>query len=99
MLALRIGDSSSTNAVSFSCAHKTTLSVAMRVNNPDHSPFDWRWNVATQHGRRKTMRSGERKSVIGWLLNQFMRVMPEPVTEWLINRSTERIAKAASAIS
>jgi hypothetical protein len=71
----------------------------MRVNNPDHSSFDWRWNVATQHGRRTTMRSGERKSVIGWLLNQFMRIMPGPVTEWLINRSTERIAKAASAIS
>ena len=27
-----------------------------------------------------------------------MRIMPGPVMEWLINRSTERIAKAANAI-
>jgi 2-polyprenyl-6-methoxyphenol hydroxylase-like FAD-dependent oxidoreductase len=46
----------------------------------------------------KIMRSGERKSVRGWLLKQLMRIMPGPVTEWLINRSTERIRKAANAI-
>src|ERR1044071_4498865 len=27
-----------------------------------------------------------------------MRILPGPVTEWLIKRSTERIAKAANAI-
>jgi 2-polyprenyl-6-methoxyphenol hydroxylase-like FAD-dependent oxidoreductase len=46
----------------------------------------------------KIMRSGETKSVRGWLLKQLMRILPGPVTEWLINRSTERIAKAANAI-
>jgi hypothetical protein len=35
---------------------------------------------------------------VGWLLKQFMRIMPGPVTEWLINRGTERITKAANAI-
>ena len=46
----------------------------------------------------KIMRSGETKSVRGWLLKQLMRIVPGPVTEWLINRSTERITKAANAI-
>ena len=47
----------------------------------------------------KMMFSGENKSVSGWLLKQFMRIMPGPVIEWLINRSTERIRKAVNAIS
>jgi 2-polyprenyl-6-methoxyphenol hydroxylase-like FAD-dependent oxidoreductase len=47
----------------------------------------------------KIMLSGENKSVSGWLLKQFMRIMPGPVLEWIINRSTERITKAANAIS
>jgi hypothetical protein len=34
----------------------------------------------------------------GWLLKQLMRILPGPVTELLINRSTERITKAANAI-
>jgi 2-polyprenyl-6-methoxyphenol hydroxylase-like FAD-dependent oxidoreductase len=46
----------------------------------------------------KIMRSGETKSVRGWLLKQLLRILPGPVTEWLINRSTERITKAANAI-
>jgi hypothetical protein len=37
-------------------------------------------------------------TIVGWLLKQLMRIMPGPVTEWLINRSTERIANAANAI-
>jgi len=47
----------------------------------------------------KIMLSGENKSVSGWLLKPFMRIMPGPVIEWLINRSTERIRRAANAIS
>jgi len=47
----------------------------------------------------KRMLSGENKSVSGWLLKQFMRILPGPVLEWIINRSTERITKAANAIS
>jgi 2-polyprenyl-6-methoxyphenol hydroxylase-like FAD-dependent oxidoreductase len=47
----------------------------------------------------KVMLSGKNKSVSGWLLKQFMRIMPGPVLEWIINRSTERIRKAANAIS
>ena len=47
----------------------------------------------------KLMRSGERKSVRGWLLKQLMRIVPGRMTEWFIHRSTERIAKAANAIS
>jgi len=47
----------------------------------------------------KIMRSGETKSVRGWLLKNLMRILPGPVTEWLIKRSTERITKAANAIS
>ena len=31
-----------------------------------------------------------------WLLKEFMRIMPGPVIEWLINRGTERIRKAAA---
>ena len=46
----------------------------------------------------KIMRSGERKSVLGWHLKQLMRIMPGPVTEWIINRSTERITQVANAI-
>ena len=44
------------------------------------------------------MRSGERTSLGGWLLKQLMRVLPGRVTEWIINRSTERIRQAANAI-
>jgi 2-polyprenyl-6-methoxyphenol hydroxylase-like FAD-dependent oxidoreductase len=44
------------------------------------------------------MRSGERKSVAGWLLSQLMRVVPGRMTEWIIKRSTERITRAANAI-
>src|SRR4029453_9828467 len=47
----------------------------------------------------KIMLSGKNKSVSGWLLKQFMRIMPGAVLEWIINRSTERIRKAANAIS
>ena len=46
----------------------------------------------------KLMRSGERKSVVNWLLKQLMRRMPGRMTEWIINRSTERITQAAKAI-
>ena len=46
----------------------------------------------------KIMRSGETKSGRGWLLKEFMRIIPGPVTQWLIKRSTERITKAANAI-
>ena len=47
----------------------------------------------------KIMLSGKNKSVSGFLLKQFMRIMPGPVLEWIINRSTERIREAANAIS
>jgi 2-polyprenyl-6-methoxyphenol hydroxylase-like FAD-dependent oxidoreductase len=46
----------------------------------------------------KLMRSGERKLVVGWLLKQLMRIVPGRITEWMINRSTERITQAAKAI-
>lgn len=46
----------------------------------------------------RLMRSGEEKSVVGWLLKQLMRVVPGRMTEWIINRSTERITRAANAI-
>jgi 2-polyprenyl-6-methoxyphenol hydroxylase-like FAD-dependent oxidoreductase len=46
----------------------------------------------------KLMRSGERKSVVGWLLAQLMRIVPGRMTEWIINRSTARITQAANAI-
>ncbi|HKC94660.1 MAG TPA: FAD-dependent monooxygenase [Nitrospira sp.] len=46
----------------------------------------------------KLMRSGEKKSVVSWLLTQLMRAMPGRMTEWIINRSTERINQAANAI-
>ncbi len=45
----------------------------------------------------KLMRSGERMSVVGWLLKQLMRILPGRMTEWIIKRSTERIARAANA--
>jgi hypothetical protein len=44
------------------------------------------------------MRSGERKSVAGWLLKQLMRLVPGRVTAWIISRSTARITRAANAI-
>jgi 2-polyprenyl-6-methoxyphenol hydroxylase-like FAD-dependent oxidoreductase len=47
----------------------------------------------------KLMRSKEEKSVVGWLLEQLMRTLPGRVTEWIIHRSTERITRAANAIS
>jgi 2-polyprenyl-6-methoxyphenol hydroxylase-like FAD-dependent oxidoreductase len=46
----------------------------------------------------KLMRLGERKSIVGWLLKQVLRIAPGRVTEWIINRSTERISQAANAI-
>src|SRR6516162_5242429 len=46
----------------------------------------------------KLMRSGERKSVVGWLLKQLMWIVPGRMTEWIINRSTARITRAANAI-
>src|SRR5262245_46520248 len=46
----------------------------------------------------KLMRSGEKKSVVGWLLKQLMRIVPGRMTEWIINRSTERITRAANAV-
>jgi 2-polyprenyl-6-methoxyphenol hydroxylase-like FAD-dependent oxidoreductase len=46
----------------------------------------------------KLMRSGENKSVGGWLLKQLMRLVPGRMTEWIINRSTQRITRAANAI-
>jgi 2-polyprenyl-6-methoxyphenol hydroxylase-like FAD-dependent oxidoreductase len=46
----------------------------------------------------KRMLSGQNKSVSGWLLKLFMRIIPGPVLEWIINRSTERIRKAANSI-
>jgi 2-polyprenyl-6-methoxyphenol hydroxylase-like FAD-dependent oxidoreductase len=44
------------------------------------------------------MRSGGRKSIAGWLVKQLMRITPGRMTEWIINRSTERITQAANAI-
>jgi hypothetical protein len=45
------------------------------------------------------MRSGEMRSGVGWLLKQLMRMIPGRMTEWIINRSTQRITQAANAIS
>jgi 2-polyprenyl-6-methoxyphenol hydroxylase-like FAD-dependent oxidoreductase len=46
----------------------------------------------------KLMRSGETTSIGAWLLKQLMRRVPGRMTEWIINRSTERITQAANAI-
>src|SRR5215469_5227919 len=46
----------------------------------------------------KLMRSGERTSVVDWPLKQLMRIVTGRMTEWIINRSTERITRAANAI-
>lgn len=46
----------------------------------------------------KLMSSGKSQSVGGWLLKQSMRIVPGRMTEWIINRSTERITRAANAI-
>jgi 2-polyprenyl-6-methoxyphenol hydroxylase-like FAD-dependent oxidoreductase len=46
----------------------------------------------------KLMRSGETTSIGAWLLKQLMRMVPGRMTEWIINRSTERITRAANAI-
>jgi 2-polyprenyl-6-methoxyphenol hydroxylase-like FAD-dependent oxidoreductase len=46
----------------------------------------------------KLMRAGEQNSAVGWLLKQLMQVVPGRMTEWIINRSTERINQAANAI-
>src|SRR5262249_21824881 len=46
----------------------------------------------------RLMRSGERKSVVGWFLKQLMRLVPGCMTEWIIHRATQRITQAANAI-
>jgi hypothetical protein len=46
----------------------------------------------------KLMRSGERKSVVGWILKQLMQIGPGRMTKRIVNRSTERITQAANAI-
>ena len=55
-------------------------------------------NQALGLNSAKLMRSGERKSIVGWLLKQLMRMVPGRMTEWIINRSTQRIAQAANSI-
>jgi 2-polyprenyl-6-methoxyphenol hydroxylase-like FAD-dependent oxidoreductase len=45
------------------------------------------------------MRSGEKKSIVGLLLKRLMRMVPGRMTEWIINRSTQRITQAANSIS
>jgi 2-polyprenyl-6-methoxyphenol hydroxylase-like FAD-dependent oxidoreductase len=55
-------------------------------------------NQALGRKSAELMRSGESKSLAGWLLKQLMRLMPGRVTEWIINRSTRRITEAANAI-
>jgi 2-polyprenyl-6-methoxyphenol hydroxylase-like FAD-dependent oxidoreductase len=47
---------------------------------------------------RKVDEVRERKSVVGWLLKQLMRIVPGRIMEWIINRSPERITQAANAI-
>src|SRR5262249_25024840 len=46
----------------------------------------------------KLRRSGDRPPVAGWVLKQLIRIAPGRMTEWIINRSTERITRAANAI-
>ena len=46
----------------------------------------------------KLMSSAKRQSVGGLLLKQLMRIVPGRMTQWIINRSTERITRAANAI-
>jgi 2-polyprenyl-6-methoxyphenol hydroxylase-like FAD-dependent oxidoreductase len=46
----------------------------------------------------KLMRSGAENSVGGWLLKHVLQIVPGRMTEWIIRRSTERIARAANAI-
>jgi hypothetical protein len=45
------------------------------------------------------MRSKEKKTPIGWLLEQAMRIAPASIIESIINRSTRRITRAANAIT
>src|SRR5215813_1024252 len=55
-------------------------------------------NQALGRKSAKLMRSGERKSVVGWLLKQLMEIVPGRMTEWIIHHSTGRITRAANAI-
>jgi 2-polyprenyl-6-methoxyphenol hydroxylase-like FAD-dependent oxidoreductase len=45
------------------------------------------------------MRSKEKKTSSGWLLELIMRTVPGRMTELIINRSTRRITQAANAIA
>jgi hypothetical protein len=47
----------------------------------------------------KLMRSNEKKTISGWLLEQTMRIVPGRMVEFIINRSTQRITQAANAIA
>jgi 2-polyprenyl-6-methoxyphenol hydroxylase-like FAD-dependent oxidoreductase len=47
----------------------------------------------------KLMRSNEKKTISGWLLEQTMRIVPGRMVEFIINRSTQRITRAANAIA
>jgi 2-polyprenyl-6-methoxyphenol hydroxylase-like FAD-dependent oxidoreductase len=47
----------------------------------------------------KLMRSNEEKTISGWLLDQTMRIVPGCMVEFTINRSTQRISRAANAIA
>jgi hypothetical protein len=44
------------------------------------------------------MRAGETMAVLGWVIQQLMRIVPGRITEWIIRRGTERIGRAANAI-
>jgi hypothetical protein len=45
------------------------------------------------------MKSREKKAIVGWLLEQIMRIAPGRMIEFIINRSTRRITQAANAIA
>jgi 2-polyprenyl-6-methoxyphenol hydroxylase-like FAD-dependent oxidoreductase len=57
-------------------------------------------NQALGRSSAKLMRSGEKMPVVvSWLLKQLMRAVPGRMLQWLINRGTKRISRAANAIS
>jgi 2-polyprenyl-6-methoxyphenol hydroxylase-like FAD-dependent oxidoreductase len=45
------------------------------------------------------MRSKDKKTIAGWLLERTMQIVPGRLVEFIINRSTRRITQAANAIT
>jgi hypothetical protein len=80
-------------------ARPSVLKQGARIDERELREFARGWMTSERiNAHHKPLMMHADLDVRGWLLKQSMRIMPEPVIVWMINRSIERISKAANAI-